>query len=263
MGLIECRFFSEALMLHTTLTVTLPDILASSSEEKVRFPVMYVLHGGTEDGSIWYRQTHLEKICQAKGFMAVSCDAMSSAYADMVHGGKYFTYITQEVPSFIESFFPASNKPEDRFIAGFSMGGQGALKAGFRYPERYAAVLAISGARDMITLFEKWERMENGPELSGVHNALGPIDKVRGSENDIVYLAKEAAEKKQKSPQLFLACGESDYAREQSVKYHQLLLDFGLAHIYYEAAGKHDYTFVENALNYALNHVLDIRQVIT
>ena len=47
------------------------------------------------------------------------------------------------------SFFPLSEKREENFVAGLSMGGYGAIKLGLRKSEAFAAAASLSGALDM------------------------------------------------------------------------------------------------------------------
>jgi len=248
MAVIRWQHFSNVLQLQTSLTLTLPEPAASNE----RFPLLYLLHGGTENATTWLRETDIEAISQRFHLATVSIDGLSSAYVDMHHGARYFTYLTQELPDLLPSRFPISDRSEDTMIGGFSMGGQGALRAAFRHPEKYAACIALSGARDTIPLFEKWASMEDGPDLRGVVDALGPIDALRGSENDIVALAEKAVKNQQNLPAFYLACGYEDYAVSLSDAYHHYLHTIGLKHMYYKAAGVHDYAFAQQALIWAL-----------
>ena len=47
------------------------------------------------------------------------------------------------------SFFRFSDRREDTFVAGLSMGGYGALKLALRHPDRFAAAASLSGAVDV------------------------------------------------------------------------------------------------------------------
>jgi putative tributyrin esterase len=251
MAIIRWDFFSQILQLQTSLTLTLPESIRPS----VRLPLLYLLHGGTENATTWLRETNIEAVSQRFNLITVSIDGLSSAFVDMCHGGRYFTYLTQELPDLLPSRFPICEKPDATMICGFSMGGQGALRAAFRLPEKYAACVAISGARDMIPLFEKWKTMGSGPDLRGVEDALGPIDRLRGNENDIVALAAKAAMNNQALPRLYLACGNDDYAVALSDAYYQYLLSIGLDPVYYKAPGIHDYAFAQQALIWALEQM--------
>ena len=138
MAFLRVYYFSSVLMQHTTLTA------AWSESAKKPMPVLYLLHGGTDDSTLWFRESDVESLCERYGLLAVSLDARSSSYADMRHGQKFFTYLTQELPEFLAHRLPVSSRREDTFIAGFSMGGQGATQLGFTYPDRFARIGAFS-----------------------------------------------------------------------------------------------------------------------
>lgn len=263
MGMIRCHMFSEVFQTHTDITLTLPEAAVNPGADalkgkRVLYPVIYVLHGGAEEGTMWMRMTKLEEYSKRFNFISVSINGMSSAYSDMAHGYKIFTFLTEELPQFVEAVFPASPRREDRYVAGFSMGGQGALKCAFRRPDRYAACMPLCGARDIVQLFEKWENMENGPDLTAVRDALGPIGEMCGSVHDLVHLAREAAKNTGYRPKLLVACANDDYAAELTEEYHQLLESVGIEHTYYKAPGIHDYYFVDHALLWALENWLEL-----
>ena len=58
--------------------------------------------------------------------------------------------MTEELPEFIQTLFPASDKREDTFIGGLSMGAGGALNLGIRRPELYSRVIALSGGMNFL-----------------------------------------------------------------------------------------------------------------
>ncbi|MDT5042902.1 MAG: putative tributyrin esterase, partial [Actinoplanes sp.] len=56
MALIRCDFFSEVLELGTSMTVLLPQEPAAGPP-----PVLYLLHGQTDDHTAWTRNTSIER----------------------------------------------------------------------------------------------------------------------------------------------------------------------------------------------------------
>ena len=72
-----------------------------------------------------------------------------SFYADEAHGCRFWTFLSEELPAVVASFFRVSTRREDTFVAGLSMGGYGALKWALRQPERFAAAASLSGALDV------------------------------------------------------------------------------------------------------------------
>ncbi|MDK7226196.1 alpha/beta hydrolase-fold protein, partial [Proteus mirabilis] len=66
-------------------------------------------------------------------------------YINNAIGYPYSNFISVELPEIIQTMLPVSTKREDTYIAGASMGGFGALKAAFTYPEKYGYVASLSG----------------------------------------------------------------------------------------------------------------------
>src|SRR5262245_52048408 len=122
MALLTCHVYSEALEVKTTISIVLP------RTTKGEAPVLYLLHGRTDDHTSWQRYTSIERYAEAAGLAVVMPSAHNSFYADEVRGHPYWTYVSEELPSIVQSLFRVSDRPEDTFVAGLSMGGYGALK---------------------------------------------------------------------------------------------------------------------------------------
>lgn len=75
-----------------------------------------------------------------------------SFYADEHYGEAYWTYISEELPAFIENTFSVSQEREDRFVIGLSMGGYGAFKLALNYPERFTATASLPGPLEITSL---------------------------------------------------------------------------------------------------------------
>lgn len=153
MALIEYQFRSQALDMEQTVFIVLPEskrdtevpsFHPSRLSSPCRFPTVYLLHGTSQDESEWLRFTSVERYANQQGLALVTPSGQLSAYADMAFGEKWMTYIASELPNKLEKRFPLSASREDRFVCGLSMGGYGAAKIGLRYPERYAAIGALS-----------------------------------------------------------------------------------------------------------------------
>lgn len=57
---------------------------------------------------------------------------------------KMFDFLTEELMPMVYAWYPASDKREDNFIAGLSMGGAGALLYAANHPDKFAAVSCMS-----------------------------------------------------------------------------------------------------------------------
>ena len=86
-------------------------------------PVLYLLHGMSDDHSTWIRRTSVERYATQYGLALVMPNAHRSYYTDMACGLKYWTYVSEELPRLMHTFFKISDRREDTFVAGLSMGG--------------------------------------------------------------------------------------------------------------------------------------------
>ena len=136
MPCFDGSIFSCALGMTTSLRISLPDRFLIE-QESAALPVLYLLHGLSDDHTAWSRRTSVERYAESAGIAVVMPEVQRSFYTDMVYGLRYFTYIAEELPALCRRLFPLSERREDTFIAGNSMGGYGALKAALRFPERF------------------------------------------------------------------------------------------------------------------------------
>ena len=127
MALIRCDFFSESLALGTSMTVLLPQSSAGQvgvdgAPESGPPPVLYLLHGLTDDDTAWTRYTSIERYAAARGLAVVMPQVHRSFYADEANGGRFWTFLSEELPQVVERFFRVSTRREDTFVAGLSHG---------------------------------------------------------------------------------------------------------------------------------------------
>ncbi len=223
MALIQCDFFAESLGLSTSMYVILPQEtqgqigMKGATGGRKRFPVLYLLHGMSDDHTIWLRRTSIERYVAPLGIAVVMPAVARSCYCDMAHGLKYWTFVSEELPALAQSFFPISDKREDNFVAGLSMGGFGAFKLAFNKPGKFAAAASLSGAMDMEEMVKRMKGRENENE-----SIFGDIRKIKGSMNDLFAMSRRLAKSKGPKPKLFMACGKEDflYQDNQKMKRH-------------------------------------------
>src|SRR5215207_9009351 len=151
MAHVRCDFFSVALILSTSMTVLLPQQTSTQIGMEGRStdgppPVLYLLHGLSDDDTIWLRRTSVERYAAPLGLAVVMPQVHRSFYTAEAVGGRYWTFLSEELPALVYSFFRLSDRREDTFVAGLSMGGYGALKWALRRPDRFAAAASLSGA---------------------------------------------------------------------------------------------------------------------
>lgn len=142
---VHCNFRSNILCMSVDVSVLLPDnersrLFLENKQEPVKYKTLYLLHGFTGDYMSYLRTSNIERYADEYQIMVVMPSIYNSAYTDMKYGLDYFTYLSKELMHFIELTFPASQKREERFVAGMSMGGYGAYKFGLSCPEKFCAI---------------------------------------------------------------------------------------------------------------------------
>ncbi len=241
----ELTFYSAVLGKRVNVNVIYPE-----GGSETPFKVLYLLHGLGDNYSYWCNRTTVETLVENKGLVVVMPDGDVSWYSDMFNGRRYFTYITQELPGKIKSFFKnISDKREDTFIGGASMGGYGAFKAAMSYPENYGKVFGFSSAVDMEDLLPWIDR-------TILENAWGPIEEAMKGEHSSYNLALKLKESGKESPEMYLWCGFDDFLYSSSVKFSSYLKELGLPVEYSESEGNHDWPCWDKELKTVVDRFL-------
>jgi putative tributyrin esterase len=243
MALIQCHFFSHSLGLASTMSVILPDPMppgaATPRKGRVRpFPTLYLLHGLSDDHTIWQRRTSIERYVERLNLAVVMPAVQRSFYTNTITGQRYWTFVSEEVPWLARHFFPLSEAREENYVAGLSMGGYGAYKLALSYPERFAAAASLSGALEVVEL-PRWEETEGGRELKYI---FGEVSSVAESVNDLGHLAAELVRRGDKQPRLYQWCGTEDGLYGNNVRFRDRLKGLGLTVTYEEGPGGHDWS---------------------
>jgi S-formylglutathione hydrolase FrmB len=228
---LRCDFFSDTLGLSTSMTVLLPEPGPSRLP-----PVLYLLHGLTDDDTAWLRNTSIERYVADLGLAVVMPQVHRSFYTDETVGGRYWHFVCDELPATVSSFFRLSRRREDTFVAGLSMGGYGALKLALRHPERYAAAASLSGALDLRVSAERarpedprmFERIFGGP----------PPD---AGEDDLFWLLRTGDPATR--PPLYIACGTDDELIEANRRFRDAGRELGATLQVDFGPGGHDWAY--------------------
>ena len=241
MALINCDFFSETLGMSSSMTVILPQqtqgqIGLDNVVGDSQIPVLYLLHGLSDDHTIWSRRTSIERYVAELGIAVVMPNVHRSFYTNMLHGGCYWDFVSDELPCLVKTFFKLSGRREDTFVAGLSMGGYGALKLGLRCPERFAAVASLSGVTDIFSWAESSERDD-------FKFIFGESSNIQGSENDLFSLAENLVNNNRQIPALYQCCGTEDFLYEDNRRFKTYLESLNIDFIYQEAPGNHSWAF--------------------
>lgn len=237
MAFIQCNFRSNVLDLWASMDVILPQPAPGTRRRDRKLPVLWLLHGLSDDHTIWQRRTSIERYVEPLNLAVVMPAVDRSFYTDMAQGNRYWSYFADEVPAVARSFFPLSARREDNFVAGLSMGGYGAFKLAFRHPTRFAAAASLSGA--LRNFAEDAAASKDPAWVAELTRIFGDLDEFTGSDNDVYALAQRLARGKGPIPKLYQCCGTEDFLYADNVRFRAHAEALGLPLTYEEGPGEH------------------------
>ena len=157
-GLIHYIFFSKSMKRAIGYGVYTPPAYNSNtglaSKKRERFPVIYWLHGKGGDEStgsnLGIPEMFHNAITEGKinpailvfpncGNFSLFCDS----YDNSIMGE---TILVKELLPLIDTTFKTIDSGKGRALEGFSMGGFGAVKLAFKFPELFSSVVTLGGA---------------------------------------------------------------------------------------------------------------------
>lgn len=251
MALVSVHYRSDQLKKNVEIRLVVPDCSSGFTKPLSEYPVVYLLHGLSEDASSWIRKSNAERYALERGLILVMPSADRSMYCDGVLGQNYFTYLTRELPDYLHLVFGISSRREQNFIMGFSMGGFGAARAALTYPERYAAWGSLSGLVDLAPMLFRLDAsiQEEFPFLAVEAeridtSPLNPVNLINGE--------------LQKSLRGYLSCGENDDLLICTRRFHAASQKAGLPNrfVYVPDRG-HDWTFWEEQIPAFFDFILE------
>jgi len=265
MALLHVDFYSQKLRMASSMDVILPETNqgigvdgSAAWDGESLLPVLYLLHGTTDDHTIWQRRTSVERYCAGRRLAVVMPNAHLSAYCNQKHGHDYLDFITEELPDICSKLFRISRKREDNFVAGLSMGGYGALKCALNYPEKYAMAAGMSSGVDRLCqLPEAWQDFKSMADFEHLHeedrpvwdqltqfalNFGNPAEYLASEQNNLFLLLRRQVERGVALPQLYLSCGTEDaLAWEPNQRFRALLEELKVPYTWEELPGKHEW----------------------
>ena len=230
--------------MDASLSVVLPD------EGKLKdAPVIYLLHGLSDNCTAWTRFTAVERYAEAKGAVVIMPEVQRSFYTDMALGPKYFTYVSKELPEICTRFFGLSTKREKNFVMGLSMGGYGALKCALTYPKQYAGCASFSAVTDIESRAARADKLMSR-ELQAI---FGPELKVPPEASLQKLLEKRRAFQ---LPKFFITCGEQDGLYPENQRFAEALEKKGAAFSFNHWPGDHTWDLWDKSVELAIKAFL-------
>ena len=258
MALVTLNVYSRALNMDTTMILTLPEqrMEWASPIGDHRFKILYLLHGHCGDHTSWLKDSRIEWYLRGTDTVGVFPCGDREFYVDGVYTHRYQTFLAEELPIILRNYFPITDKAEETFIGGLSMGGYGSLNIAMNYPENYGGVIALSSLIEPYREEDPEEvKAKGGPELNDEDGAknydaiFGGADNFIGSKYDLYACMRKLNDKEGKKPRFLMLCGNDDFLVHQNRDFAKAATELpGIDLTYEESPGIHNWDFWDPAI---------------
>ena len=261
MALITLSVESQYLNGTTGVSIILPDKPRNLEPAQFygsgrRYKVLWLLHGTYGDHTDWVRKSMIEIYAREKELLVVMPSALNSDYANWercMMGYQMADFLTEELMPLVYHWLPASDRREDNFIAGLSMGGGGALKYALAHPDKFAAAAVLSSAA------RNYERILADPQAAQDKRLANRLANYGGAENflhsneNTWRLLGERVRQGADLPRLYCACGSNDFLYEWYREFKAYALEIGAPITFEEIEGyAHEWRFWDLTIQKAL-----------
>ena len=240
MAIITVEYLSQALKRNVTYKVVLPnDNLLYTKEDYAKnpekFKTLYLLNGYYGNCSDWLYYSRIEVYDRENNLCVVMPSGENSFYVDALsNDNNYSKYIGKELIEKTREMFPLSNKKEDTYIGGLSMGGYGAIVNGLKYKDTFGFIIGLSNA---VNMFEGYTgRLYNEEAI------FSNIEVAKNSEANPKYIVENCKDISD-LPKIYMACGLQDNLYQCNVDLKDFFISKGLSVIWDEENGGHEWNF--------------------
>ena len=243
---VETVDFNSSLMgKRVPYNVVLPPGYSRITNRKIRYPVLYLLHGWNAHYDSWLKETALATYASEHKLIIITPEGDNGWYTDSaaVPSDQNETYITRELIPDVDKRFRTVTDRSGRAVAGYSMGGYGALKLGLKHPEMFSFVASMSGALDVT------ERTDN----TSIMQTFGELNSPTRQANDVQRLARDFPSDRQNVlPYFYLDCGTEDTWLEVNNQFASTLSARKIAHNYSQPQGGHYWSYWDTQVRQVL-----------
>ena len=133
MAFCELKYFSNALQKATAADILLPE-----QQTQGPFPVLYLLHGLSDDNTVWQRRTSIERYVAGLPLIVVMPDGGRGFYSDAEQGMAWESAIVKDLVGYVDAMFQTRAEPNG---AGCGRTFDGRVRRGQVRPEIPGCVL--------------------------------------------------------------------------------------------------------------------------
>ena len=247
MALIQVNYLSKSLFRTVPLNVILPAdkldfaSLSYAMKDGQKFKTLYLLHGLLGNYTDWVTGTRIQRWAEEKNLAVVMPSGDNAFYVNSrINNNDYGTFIGKELVEITRKMFPLSDKREDTYIAGLSMGGYGAVRNGIVYSETFSHIGGFSSA---VHHFEKDDK-----ERFMVESLFGDMEKTLKTNASPTVAFEELLSEKRPVPKFYLSCGTEDGLYDANIRLRENLIKNGADVTWDEEKGGHDWDFWDSQI---------------
>lgn len=220
-------------------------ILPENYNKKKKYPVVYLLHGYSDNYSKWVKTVPAIKSLSTKHQMILVCPdgGYSSWFMDSPIDStyQYESFIVGDLLKYIDTNYATIKDRKARAITGLSMGGHGALYLAIRNKNVFGSAGSMSGGVDLRASSRKYD----------IAKRIGDID-TNPEEWDNRSVVNMVTSLKNKELNLIIDCGVGDFFYQINAALHRRMVALNIEHDYIERAGVHNWDYWANAIHYQL-----------
>lgn len=259
MAVIQAQFYSQKLRSMVPFSALLPvDAIEIPGEPPVEKPermkTLYLLHGYSGNHMDWLYGSRIQELSLKYGVAVIMASAGNNFYLDQKEKGEWYgEFIGEELLEISRKIFNLSDRREDTYIGGLSMGGFGAIRNGLKYSDNYKGIIALSSALITHNIADiAPDYKDDIASYDYYRTVFGDLKQLRGSDNDPEALITQLKKSNKKMPDIYMACGTEDFLLEENRHFHQFLKTENVDHVYIESPGVHDWKFWDEYIEKAI-----------
>lgn len=239
MAHLTVNFRSKALGMPVMLDVLMP-------QGRGGYKTLYLLHGAGGDHSSWLLNTRIADYVNNRNIAVVMPSGKNRFYVENAYGKDFYSYITDELVSQCEEWFDISSNPKDRYIAGMSMGGYGAMYAALKKPGMYNTAFSYSG---LLNILERYDK----PQGIDMYPVFGTRQELIDHGYDLYTILD--GYKADVSTSYVVACGSEDPRIHMSRQFSKALTKAGIDNIYAEYDGEHNFQYWDYCIEQTIKYI--------
>jgi|GEM_PF-690677 len=258
------NFISDALRRPVTIDVIFPtDKMVSPTKyipKKAPMKTLYFCEGSSGNYHRLLTHTMIEPIAEDNNICVVVVGGEDKWYANSDISGDYYgDLVTRDLVNFTRATFNLSDKAEDTYIGGFSMGGFGALTMGLRNSDLFGKIILHAPALCKALVLNSYDEPGHDAWTKTNYATMFGLSDVKDFEGSYMYdyelMVKTLAGQDKTKPEFIITSGEIDGLRPQTEKLVNELKEYGYDVTYEVVDGNHNWCV---ALNQGIKKAIEL-----